>query len=122
MKRLLIFLLLFPAIAGAAFFAVLYVLTGAEPDSLSGTGFAYLLFVAPALLLAVVDWLFAKAPIPAVVGTTLFGYAAAVLSATMLWHRGLDEATLTAGLVGAIPAAVCSWLSKRASVPRTIEP
>ena len=111
MKRFLIFLFLFPAVAAASFYAVLYILTDAVPDSLSGSGFAYLIFVAPALLFALVDWLFAKAPIPAVVGTTLFGYAAAVLSASMLWGRGLDKETLTFGLVGAIPAAVCSWLS-----------
>jgi hypothetical protein len=113
MKRFLIFLVLFPAVAAVSFFTVLYVLTDAAPDSLSGAGFAYLIFVAPALLFAVVDWLFAKAPIPVVMGTTLFGYAAAVLSASILWGRGLDKETLTFGLVGAIPAAVCSWLSSK---------
>jgi hypothetical protein len=113
MKRFLIFLILFPAIAAASFFAVLYIVSGAEPDSLSGAGFAYLLFVGPGLVFALVDWLIAKAPVPGVIGTTLFGYGALVQAALLLWDRGLDKETLTFGLVGAIPAAVCSWLSKK---------
>jgi hypothetical protein len=36
MKRFLIFLFIFPAIATASFYAVVYILTGAELDSLSG--------------------------------------------------------------------------------------
>jgi hypothetical protein len=36
MKRFLIYLLLFPAIATVSFYAVLYILTGAVVDSLSG--------------------------------------------------------------------------------------
>src|SRR5271170_3184478 len=71
MRRFLIFLFLFPAAATVSFYAVLYVLTGAVVDSLSGPGIMYLVSIGPGLVLALVDWLVAKAPIPAVIGTTL---------------------------------------------------
>jgi hypothetical protein len=65
MKRVLIFLFLFPAVATVSFYAVLYVLTGAVVDSLSGPGIMYLVSIGPGLVLALVDWLVAKTPIPA---------------------------------------------------------
>jgi hypothetical protein len=74
MKRVFIFLFLFPAVATVSFYAVLYVLTGAVVDSLSGPGIMYLVSIVPGLVLALVDWLVAKTPIPAVIGTTLFAY------------------------------------------------
>jgi hypothetical protein len=113
MKRFLIFLFLFPAIATASFYVVIYILSGAEIDSLSGPAFGYLIFMGPGLVLALVDGLLAKTPIPGVIGTTLFAYVFTVLLAQMDWGRGLDKAMLALGLVGAIPAAVCSWLSKK---------
>jgi hypothetical protein len=70
MKRVLIFIFLFPAVATVSFYAVLHVLTGAVVDSLSGPGIMYLVFIVPGLVLALVDWLVAKTPIPAVIGTT----------------------------------------------------
>jgi hypothetical protein len=108
MKRFLIFLFLFPAIATVSFYAVLYVLTGAVVDSLSGPGIMYLVSIGPGLVLALVDWLFAKTPIPAVIGTTFFAYGALVLF--WAWD-GSAKDILALGLIGAIPAAVCSWLS-----------
>jgi len=57
MKRFLIYLLLFPAIATVSFYAVLYILTGAVVDSLSGPAFCYLMFIGPTLVVALVDWL-----------------------------------------------------------------
>jgi hypothetical protein len=68
LKRLLIFLLLFPAIATVA-----------------------------------------RTRIPAVIATTPFAYAALALGAA--WAGTMD--ILVFGLVGAIPAALCSWLSNR---------
>ncbi len=111
MKRFLIFLFLFPAIATASFYVMIYILSSAEIDSLSGPALGYLIFIGPGLVVALVDWLLARTPIPAVTGTTLFAYAATVLLAQMDWGRGLDKAMLALGLVGAIPAAVCSLLS-----------
>lgn len=112
MKRFLVFVFLFPAIAAASFYAVLYILTGATVDSLSGPGIVYLVSIGPALVLALVDWLFAKTPIPGVIGTTLVAYGVAVLAVALAGV--IVEGILALGLVGAIPAAVCSWLSRRA--------
>lgn len=109
MKRVLIFLLLFPAVATVSFYAVVYVLTGAVVDSLSGPGIGYLASIGPGLVLALVDWLVAKTPLPAVIGTTLFAYGALVLF--LAWD-GSAKYILALGLISAIPAAVCSWLSQ----------
>jgi hypothetical protein len=68
----------------------------------------YLVSIGPGLVLALVDWLVAKTPIPAVIGTTLFAYGALVLF--LAWD-GSAKDILALGLIGAIPAAVCSWLS-----------
>jgi hypothetical protein len=79
MKRFLIFVFLFPAVATVSFYAVVYILTGAVLDSVSGPAFLYLIAMGPGLLLALVDWLVAKTPIPGVIGTTLFVYGALIL-------------------------------------------
>jgi hypothetical protein len=48
------------------------------------------------------------------VGTTLAGAAISYLAAFIIGFPFLDyRATLMIGLVGAIPAAVCSWLSDK---------
>jgi hypothetical protein len=109
MRRLLIYLILFPAIATASFYAVVYILTGAEIDSLSGPALGYLIFVGPGLVVALVDWLFARTRLPVAVATTLFTYGASVLS--LAWDG--ERYILALGLIGGIPAAVCSWLSNR---------
>jgi hypothetical protein len=109
MKRFLIFLFLFPAVATVSFYAVLYALTGAVVDSLSGPGIVYLASMAPGIVLGLVDWLLAKTPIPAVGGTTVFAYGALVLF--LAWD-GSARYILALGLIGAIPAAVCSRLSR----------
>jgi hypothetical protein len=109
MKRFLIYLLLFPALATVSFFAVLYILTGAVVDSLSGPATVYLAFIGSALVVALVDWFAARTRVPGIIAATLFAYGAAVLAVT--WAGTIDVWVF--GLVGAIPAAVCSWLSNR---------
>ena len=113
MKRLLIFLFLFPAIATAVFYAVIYILSGARPESRRGTGAAYRARTIPALVFASVDWLIAKTRVPGDIGTTLVVYGIAVLAAALLFGHGLGKETWMLGLVGGIPAAVCSWLSQK---------
>jgi hypothetical protein len=109
MKRFLIFLLLFPAIATVALYAVLYILTGAVVDSLSGPAFICLLFIGPSLVVGLLDWLVSRTRIPSVVAPTLFAGGVSVVAAA--WAGTIDVPVF--GLVGAIPAAVCSWLSNR---------
>jgi hypothetical protein len=109
MKRFLVFLLLFPAVATVSFYAVVYLLTGAVVDSLSGPALIYLVAIVPGLVVALVDWLIAKTPVPTVVGTTLFAYGAAVLF--LAWD-GSAKDIFALGLISGLPAAVCSFLSR----------
>jgi hypothetical protein len=111
MKRFLIFLFLFPAIATVSFYAVLYILTGAVVDSVTGPALLYVVVMGPGLVLALVDWAIAAKlkAIPSVLGTTLFAYGVSVLAMELAGARWI----LALGLIGAIPAAVCSWLSGR---------
>jgi len=114
MKRFLIFALLFPAIAVAEFFALLSMALGMFPDNpqaLFVVGWAYVVGVVPALICAVVDLLLRKTRIPALIGTTLVGYGIAILAGLTIFDWGLIGKILVFGLIGAIPAAVCSWLS-----------
>jgi hypothetical protein len=108
MKRLLIFTALFPPLALAVFTA---------PDTfakfLDWVGIAYGLAIIPAWLTAGVDWaLSAKATYLRIVGTAVTG--AVITDSVALFMWGFFAGywpVLMAGLVGAIPAAVCSWLS-----------
>jgi hypothetical protein len=109
MKRFLIYLVLFPAIATVALYAVIYILTGAVVDSLSGPAFICPWFIGPALVIALVDWLVSRTRIPSVMAPTLFASGVSVVAAA--WAGTIDIPVF--GLVGAIPAAVCSWLSNR---------
>jgi hypothetical protein len=111
MKRFLIFLLFFPAVATASFYAVMHILTGAAMDSGIGPVVMYLVFIAPGLLVALLDWLVAKTSFPAVIATTVLTYGLSMLA--MAWLLGSSQQILALGLIGAIPAAVCSWLSNR---------
>jgi hypothetical protein len=108
MKRFLIFLFLFPAIATISFYAVLYILTGAVVDSFSGPAFIYAVAMGPGVVVALLDWLIAKTPVPPVIGTTLVLYGALVL---LLGWDGSTRQIFALGIIGAIPAALCSWLS-----------
>jgi peptidoglycan/LPS O-acetylase OafA/YrhL len=111
MNRLLIFLLLFPAVAAASFYAVMYILTGAAQDGGLGPVFMYLVCTVPGLLVALLDWLVAKTSVPAVVATTVLAYGLTVLAMALL--LGSSKQIVALGLIGAIPAAVCSWLSNK---------
>lgn len=72
---------------------------------------AYAIAVIPALLLAWVDWALSAKPLR-VMGTAVTAALAAVLIVRFM-SGGTDEVwpVLMIGLVGGIPAAVCSWLS-----------
>ena len=72
---------------------------------------AYTFAVIPALILAWVDQAFHRLE-----GTTIAAAAIAYLAARSIGFPFLDyRATLMIGLIGAIPAAVCSWLSSLSS-------
>ena len=109
MKRFLVFTVLFPPLALVIF---------NTPDVIMRHDFklldlvtlslAYTFTIVPALILAWVDQAFHS------LGTTIAGAAIAYLAALSIGFPFLDyKATLMIGLVGAIPAAVCSWLSDK---------
>jgi hypothetical protein len=108
MKRFLTFTVLFPPLALAVFTA---------PDTfrnyLDWVGMAYMLAMIPAWLTAGVDWtLSAKPAYLRVLGTAVAGAVITDSVALFMWGFFADFwPVLMAGLVGAIPAAVCSWLS-----------
>ena|ERR1700722_11826332 len=108
MKRFLIFTALFPPLALVIFNA---------PDVIMRHDFrlldlvtlslAYAFAVIPALILAWVDQAFHS-----LAGTTIAGAAIAYLAALSIGFPFLDyRSILMIGLIGAIPAAVCSGLS-----------
>jgi hypothetical protein len=114
MKRFLIFVLLFPGIATAVLFALISIGVGALPDNPEAifvVGWGYIVGLIPALVCALVDLLLGKTRIPPVVGTTLVGYGIALLAGLVIFDFGLFGRILAFGLIGGIPAAVCSWLS-----------
>ena len=108
MKRLLIFTALYPPVALAVFTA---------PDGfknfLDWLVYAYPAALIPAWLTAGMNWKLSEKPTYLrIVGTTFAGAVITGSIAFFLWD-GFREflPALMATLVGAIPAAVCSWLS-----------
>ena len=112
MIRLMIFGMLFPAVATVAFYAVGFMLTGTNLDSGVGPVVIYLFCIVPGLLVAGIDWLAGKTPAPVVVTTSLVSYGLTALA--MVGLLGASPQALVLGLIGAIPAGVCSWLLHRA--------
>ena len=116
MKRFLIFTVLFPPLALAVFLTPDQVFRREIPEIgfvFWAMGFAYLIAVIPAWLTAGVDWALSAKPIYLrLVATVVAAAIFSVLTARYLGQRG---EFLYFGLMGAIPAAVCSLLSGRAA-------
>jgi hypothetical protein len=119
MMRLLVFTVLFPPL-------VLFVYMAADPvirgEVISGDlpgigfltwlmGFAYVLAVIPAWLTAGADWALSRNPLYLRLVATM--PVAAILSELVATYLGQPHLDLTTALMGAIPAAVCSWLSDK---------
>ena len=119
MKRFLVFALLYPPLAVAVLILVSLGQIGVVALSviLPTLGWSYVVGFVPAIILAFVDWFLAARlrVFPRIAATALVGYALAILSAFPVWDRSIWVETLIFGLVGAIPAAVCSWLSGRSA-------
>jgi hypothetical protein len=107
--RLLIFTVLFPFLAMIVLIAPAIASHGIPP--LRGLlFFAYCFAIIPAWLLAAVDWTLSVTPrVLRLAGTTAAGGALVELAA---WYVGYETSDLVhIGLMGTIPAAICSWLS-----------
>jgi hypothetical protein len=121
MKRFVIFALLGPPLGLLIVFLMPSFTHGKPlefpaPDGmLLLSPFAYLFGVVPALLTAIADWLLAKAlPLYARVPTTAaFGYLVTFLTMFLTYNPSKVSLPLVFayGIVGLVPAAVCSLLS-----------
>ncbi|HEX4409961.1 MAG TPA: hypothetical protein VH206_14410 [Xanthobacteraceae bacterium] len=110
MKRFLIFTVFFPPLALAVFSAP-DTLGKFPPFDLWTVGIAYGVAIIPAWLVAAVDWSLSAMRF-SIVGTAVAG--AVITGSVALFMWGFFPGywpVLMACLVGAIPAAVCSWLS-----------
>jgi hypothetical protein len=105
MKRLLIFTALFPPIALVVFNAPDMIAGNFRLMDFTSLQTAYILAIVPAWLLAAISW-----RLQTVAGTTIAGAVLACLAGFVIGFPDFG-AMLMLGLVGAIPAAVCSWLS-----------
>jgi hypothetical protein len=114
MRRILVFTALFPPLVLAVFVVPGMV---SHRDFLEMElgfwiwmlGFAYLLAVVPAWLTAGVDWALSPKPLYLrLVATMIVAAIMAELTARNLGQRG---EILTYMAMGAIPAAICPWLS-----------
>lgn len=120
MKRFLIYLFVFPTVATLAFYAVVFLLTGAAVDSLMGPALIYGIAIIPGLVIAVVDMLFAKSPVTAVIAGTALVYGASVV---LLFMEGEAHGIVIVALalIPAVPTAVSSWLTnKRLPAPADV--
>ncbi|MDB5616980.1 hypothetical protein [Tardiphaga sp.] len=122
MRRFLVFLLLGPLI-GFAVFAVRDVLGGkifgGPIGLLVGLPFAYVFGLPIVLVMWFEDWLLEgwMGLWPKLLTSAVTGYVAVIALLVIATTRQLSlRETLTFGIVGAIPAVICSWLAR--STPR----
>ena len=110
MKRLLIFTALFPPLALVVFVATEW-RHGSLPMGLLFfmLGYAYPIAAIPAWLTAGVDGVLSAAPFYLRLVATMV--AAAILAELTARYLGQDMRVEEVLTIGAIPAAVCSWLS-----------
>ena len=124
MKRFLVYALLGPPIGWAVLFAMTVLFEPRMRDTFDASTlggavllipFSYLAGLLPAIIVAVVDLLLAKRRLalrPRIGACTAAGYVVAILG-MYGFHPPPTGKALVFGLVGAIPAAVCAWLSGR---------
>jgi hypothetical protein len=121
MRRFLVFLLLGPLI-GFAVFAVRDIIGGkiygGAIGLLVGLPFAYVFGLPIVLVMWFEDWLLEdKMGLwPKLLTSAVTGYATVIALLVVATSRPLSmREILTFGVVGAIPAAVCSWLARGTS-------
>lgn len=114
MKRFLTFTALFPPLA----LAVYTMADGLWGEGLPGIGFlAYLLAIAfalsivPAWLMAGVDLVLSSKPIYLRIVVSMA--VGAILAELVARYMGQPSIDVQVAVTGAIPAAICSWLSSR---------
>ena len=116
MRRLLVFTALFPPLA-------LFVYIAADQlwrEGLPGIGFlasllamAYVLAIIPGWLTAGVDWALSRRPLYLRIVATML--VAALIAELVARYMGQPSFDAPVAIAGAVPAAVCSWLSDEPS-------
>jgi len=128
MTRFLVFAILGPALGFVTLFWVLLQafnwLLGApgtfDPHQIVLLPAAYMVGIVPALVTAAFDHALARRRARLrILWTALSGYAAAYLILATAWLDGFVHGAylLAFGLVGAVPGAICSWLSGVSAEP-----
>jgi hypothetical protein len=122
-KRMLVFALLGPPLGMAAgFFIILPMLSGFDFHTIEPIGFlvlmpaSYVLGLLPALLTGLVDALLVDRGLgqgARVAGTAAAGFLIGFLPilGAILWGFAQGPFLLLFGIIGAVPAALCSWLT-----------
>lgn len=116
MKRFLIFPILFPPLALLVFLVPGLVAKLELPmfRTLYGMlGLTYVVAIVPACLLALVDWYLSQKPIFVSIAITVTtGFFLSLVSAYFWGLRAeVRNDPVLIGIIGAIPTAVCCWLS-----------
>ncbi len=114
MKRFFVFSALFPPLALLFYVAPLLISEGVPKVDFLFTlvGLAYVFALIPALVVAGADWLLSAKPFH-VIATMAFAAVMAHLLARYFGNPMDHQEIILVTLTGAIPAAVCSWLSGR---------
>ncbi|WP_441255895.1 hypothetical protein [Tardiphaga sp. 285_C5_N1_2] len=114
MNRFIIFALLFPPIGMLVFQSPDLVSKGipASEEWLAWVISSYPIAIVPALLMAWVDQVLSKQPLHPL-KTTAVGGLASLLVLVFLGGLSAFWSSVMAILLGAVPAAVCSWLSDK---------
>jgi hypothetical protein len=114
MKRLLVFTMLFPPLVLFVYITADQLLRDGFPDIgfLAWlVGIAYVLAVIPAWLTAGVDWALSGQPLYVRLIATM--PVAAILAELVARYMGQPYFDVSVAIAGAVPAAVCSWLSDK---------
>jgi hypothetical protein len=120
MRRFLIFALLGPPVGLAVMMALTSYISERAiiPDArllTYGLPLAFMMGIVPALFAALADWWFAPGLgfWPRIGATFLAGYAVTVVAGLIIFSQANNSLLdmMAFGFVGAIPAAICSWLS-----------
>jgi hypothetical protein len=122
MKRFLIFTVLFSPLA-----LVVYVIPFAYVEGVPEPGFvlylmgfAYALAIVPGWVAAIADWLLSAKRFH-FISTMVVGAGMAHLVAWYMGDPMYPQEIISVALTGAIPAAVCSWLSNTSSRLHPVE-
>lgn len=125
MKRFLIFPGLIPPLTLLAFLVPGLVARPELPTfrALYGMlGIVYFVAIVPAFLLCVVDWYLSQKP--TFVSITITATTGFILSLVTAYVLGLSAEVrndpVLIGMVGAVPAAICCWLSKTSQAQQDV--